>query len=78
MYKAQLRSARKTIQEIALREGESVEQVRNEMKIAMEEGLKNNDPAIKSFWKSIPCVDTIPTPEEFIAFTSGIVKQRIK
>ena len=78
MHKTQLLSAHKAIQEIALREGESVEHVRNEIKIAMEYGLKSSDPAIKAFWESIPCVDNIPTPEELIAFTSGIVKQRIK
>lgn len=51
---------------IAAREGVSVEKVKRDILFAMEVGMANPDPKVKSIWKSIPCGGEKPTPEEFL------------
>lgn len=60
--------AERAIQIIALREGKSVQYVRNQMKAAMLAGMCSPDPAIQARWKKIPCKGDIPTPEEVITY----------
>lgn len=75
MGQSNIEKARKVIEQIAIRDGVSVEYVRTHMKSAMLNGLCSDDPKIKAFWKSIPCKDDIPTPEEFIVFTSAMIQK---
>ena len=60
--------AEKAIRIIAMREGVTVEEVRNQMKLAMLAGLCNQDPAVQARWKKIPCKGGLPTPEELITY----------
>lgn len=53
---------------IAKKEGVSVEEVRSEMEVAIAVARMNKNPAIQELWRTIPCKDEIPTPEEVIAF----------
>lgn len=76
MEQIDLSLAENAIDQIAKREGVSVEHIKTEMKIAMINGLCSNDPKVKSFWDSIPRKDAVPTPEEFIAFTAKIIKDK--
>ena len=78
MNKKSLIIAENAIKKLAERDGVSVEYVRNQMKIAMINGLCSKDPVQKAYWKSIPCEGEIPTPEEFIAYTSNVVKKQIE
>lgn len=76
MKKRQKQIAEDAIKKIAKRDGVSVEYVRKQMQIAMLNGLCSTDPKIKEFWDSIPREGDIPTPEELILYTAGIVKHR--
>ncbi len=51
---------------IAAREGVSVEKIKNDILFAMEIGMANPDPKVKSVWSSIPCAGEKPTPEELL------------
>lgn len=56
---------------IAAREGVSVEKVKRDILFAMEVGVANPDPEVKSIWKSIPCGGEKPTPEELLVWAVG-------
>lgn len=60
--------ARKAIEQIALREATTVEQVRTNIQLAMLSGLLSEDPEVREKWKRIPSAKELPTPEEVIAF----------
>lgn len=60
--------AEKAIQQIAVKEGVSVEEVRKQMKLAMLAGLCSQDPIVQARWKKIPCKGEVPTPEELITY----------
>lgn len=68
-------NAEKAIQEIAMRERITVEEVRKEMKKAMLIGLCSQDPSVQEKWKRIPCKGEVPTPEELIAYMVENVKE---
>lgn len=70
-------NAEKAIQEVAMREGITVEEVRKEMKKAMLVGLCSQDPAIQEKWKRVPCKGEVPTPEELITYMAENVKERL-
>ena len=59
-------SAEQALQEVALRNRTTVEEVRKEIKLAMLAGLCNTDPAVQAKWREIPSAGEIPTPEELI------------
>lgn len=50
-----LERAKIAIEEIAAKEGKTVDQIRLSMKEAMIVGLLNPDPKVQAMWKSIPC-----------------------
>ena len=60
----QLAAARRAIEAIAVREGISFEEVRREISLA----ILMAQPKDASIVSAIPCVGTIPTPEELIAY----------
>lgn len=76
MKKRELEIAERAIARIALEHHTTVEKVRLQIKIAMLNGLVSDDPKIKAFWKSIPKEGDVPTPEELIAYSAGIVKKK--
>jgi hypothetical protein len=59
--------AEKAIEQIAAREGTTVEKVRMHIQLAMLSGLVSKDPAVREKWKRIPCAKELPTPKEVIA-----------
>ena len=68
-------SAEQALQEVALRNRTTVEEVRKEIKLAMLAGLCNPDPAVQAKWREIPCVGEVPTPEELITYIAGKVTE---
>lgn len=78
MKQSELRAAENAIAQIAARDGVSVGYVRKQMQIAMLNGLCSTDPKIKAYWDSIPREGEIPTPEELIAYTAKIVRDKKK
>ena len=44
------------------------EQVREQMQLAMEEGMQNPDPLVQEQWRKIPRKGTQPTLEEFVEY----------
>ena len=68
-------SAEQALQEVALRNRTTVEEVRKEIKLAMLVGLCNTDPAVQAKWREIPCVGEVPTPEELITYIAGKVTE---
>lgn len=60
----------KVFQQIAVKEGVPVEQVRKEIETAIEIGLSNPDPEVQKIWSSIPCKSNKPTPEELVRYLS--------
>lgn len=65
--------AEKAILEVAMREGVTVEAVRQQMKLAMLAGLCSKDPQVQAAWGKIPCKDDVPTPEELITYFSACI-----
>lgn len=68
--------AKDAVNQIALREGKTVEQVRKEIQKAILIGLCSQDPKIQAYWKRIPSEGDIPTPEEVIAFLAMEARKR--
>lgn len=65
--------AEKAVKLIAMREGVSVDAVREQMKRAMLSGMSSPDPVIQAKWKKIPSEGEIPTPEELIAYITACI-----
>ena len=61
-------SAEQALQEVALRHGTTIEEVRKEIKIAMLAGMSNTNPAVQAKWREIFTADGVPTPEELIEY----------
>lgn len=58
----------KTLQQIADTKGISPQALRQQMQQAMEEAMKNPDPAVRAMWDSVPRRETVPTLEEFMDY----------
>lgn len=58
----------RVLEEVARREHMSVQEVREEMQAAMEEGQKTDDPVVQARWAAIPRKGTELTLEEFVAY----------
>ena len=78
MKNNELKKANSAIKTIAEKEGISADNVRDEMKSAIAEGLRNADPAVREMWKNIPCKGETPEPEELIAWLAEQVKEKLK
>ncbi len=68
--------ANRALRKLAKEKGISVEEVRREIMIALEEGRKNPDPAIQENCKAIPCKGEYPTPEEVITYLAKKAKRK--
>ncbi len=58
----------KILEQIALRNGVSVSEVRKEIEIALEIGRNNPDPMVQARWREIPCKGEVPTFEEVLDY----------
>ena len=58
----------------ALKKGMTVEEVRNEIDLAIREAMADPDPLIQQRWKNIPKAGDVPTAEEVIAYVGSILE----
>lgn len=63
--------AEEAIRILAMREGLAIEEVREQMELAMAEGLGSEDPRIRARWEEIPRKGGTPTPEELIGYLAA-------
>ncbi len=68
-------NVKNALQKIADREGITVSEVRKEIQLAIDEGMKSTDKSVQAYWSKIPCKGTKPTPEEVINYIAKSVKQ---
>lgn len=61
-------NSKNVLEIVAEKEGVSVEEVRREIQLAIDDAMKNPDPKIQAQWRKIPKKGKKPTPEEVIAF----------
>ena len=66
-----LERAKRAIEEIARRNGVTVEEVRREISLAILMARPKADS-----WREIPCAGAVPTPEELIAYCAEQVTLR--
>ena len=70
--KAELRKAADVITRTAKANGASETEVRNEMRIAMNIGRNDPDPAVQEKWATFRYAGPEPTAEEFIAWCTRL------
>ena len=68
------KKAAKAFEQIATRDGVSVEYVREEIQKVIDIGFESTDPAVMEQWRKIPCRGVKPTPEEVVMHLSKQVK----
>ena len=56
------------LREVARKNHITVEEVRNEIRLAMIAAMCNPDPAIQRVWSEIPCAGAALTPEDLITY----------
>lgn len=56
------------IEKLARQKGISVQEVKEEIRIAIAIGLNSPDPAVRQYWAKIPRRGATPTPEEVVAY----------
>lgn len=78
MNNNEIKKAKKAMKIVAEKEGISINNVREEMKAAMAEGMRSSDPEAQEMWKRIPCKGEEPEPEELIAWLAEQVKEKLK
>ena len=66
--------AEHALQEVAYRNGATVEEVRNEIQLAMLAGICDPAPAVQAKWGELSCSGDVLTPEKLI---TGIVEKVI-
>ena len=64
------------IRQIAKQDGVTAEEVIDEMLKALDAGYNNPDPAVQSYWASMP-FEGQPTPQELIVYLAGKVRNEI-
>ena len=76
MYtKRELKRAAGIIRQIARDNHVTEEEVRRDMKEAMDAGRSNPDPAVQAKWADFEYVGDEPTLEEFILWMAGQIKE---
>ena len=63
--------AEEAIRILAMRDGLAIEEVREQMELAMAEGLGSEDPRIRARWEEIPRKGGTPIPEELIGYLAA-------
>ena len=67
---------RKILIRIAAENHTTVAEVRREISIPIEEGMKSSDPEIQKKWRTMSRTGEVPTPEEAILFLSREAKKK--
>ena len=65
-------SVKNVLKTVADNNGVSVETVRHEIEVAIAAARENTDPNVRAFWNDLPCKGETPTPEEVIAYITGM------
>jgi hypothetical protein len=60
----------KVFEKIAVREGISVTEVREEIQRAIDIGMLSSDPTVQGKWSKMHCRGEKPTPEEVVLYLS--------
>ena len=71
-----LSKAQKSFEAIAAVEGVSVAEVREQIKLAIDQAVNDPDPEVRKRWDSIKSKNKVPTPEEFVIYMAREVKRR--
>lgn len=64
----------KAFEKIAMCEGVSVTEVREEIQKTIDEAMKSDDPKIQAYWNKMPYKGEKPTPEEVVLYIAKQVK----
>lgn len=64
----------KAFKKIAEKEGVTVEEVREEIKKAIDAAMQSDDPAVKLYWENICTYGKVPTPEEVVIYIAEQVR----
>lgn len=67
-FDTSLNLAHNALEQIARREGKSIEHVRKHIQLAMMSGLLSEDASVQERWMCIPHAGEVPSPEEVIAY----------
>ena len=62
------------LKQIAFSQHTTVEDVRKEILLAMEEAQQSQDPLVQARWAMIPCAGAKPTIEELITYIANMSK----
>lgn len=68
--------ATKAFEDIAVREGKSVAEVRSEIQNAIDEAMKSTDPVAQEYWKRLSKNGKKPTPEDVVVDIAKRVKSK--
>jgi biotin carboxylase len=66
---------RMAIEKLARQRGISIQEIKDEINIAIEMGMRNPDISVQQYWRKIPCKGAKPTPEELITYFSKQVEK---
>ena len=64
-----------TIEKLAAQKGLNVQEIKDEINIAIEIAMNHPDVSIQQFWRNIPCKGAKPTPEEVITYLASKVQK---
>lgn len=69
--------ARRALKKVALKEGVSVDEVRHEIEIAINEAANSPDPKVRAYWDNISArKGRLPTPEEAVLLLADRVTKK--
>lgn len=67
--------AQKAIEETAMRNGVSYEEVYMEIQLAIDDAIKSTEPSSRAFWSAIPYQLERLTPEELICYICDLIAE---
>jgi len=68
--------ARRSLQEVARRERKPLKAIMDEINEAIAEMRANTDPSVMAQWAQSPFADRAPSPEEFVAWCTRLVREK--
>lgn len=78
MYSSrELEEAKAIIKKLARQSGVSEEEMREEIKLAMEIGRSNPDPEVKAKWAEFDYAGSEPSIEEFVLWVSELTNKSL-
>lgn len=61
---------------VAAKHGVSVEEVRQEISLAIQAAMESSSPQAREFWQSVPKSGSAPSPDELVAFLARKLYER--